>query len=277
MRLVSYPVIAKICGTLALAGGFLLLLTHVPFVPDVDQQADVEAPGTVLATPDVARRGGGLGAGLPLGFEPPIGLFKANFAPSADAPGFATEEHSVPGVCEGAGKRWSLQTCPTCTPLSAETQEGFPALLLWTETIDGRERTSAVTADCTAIGADGLPVVTSITFDDPLNPTGIVEPTAGALLVPLLPGATRRASLEVGEWLATFDLVARPGTALGDMVALLEARGWRDIPAGVRFDAQQFVGDRVLTNDANATCVLSLTEQNGDHQLLTIISPGRRG
>jgi hypothetical protein len=275
MRYLSTSVIGKVLGTVVLAGGFLLLISQAPFVPESDEPAP--RGGATLAAPNVTRVDDDAGAGFPDGFEPPAGLFKAYFAASADSPGFGTQEHSVQGVCEGAGKRWSTENCPACAPLATEARDGFPALLLWTETVDGVNRTRAVTADCTEMGSDGLAVVTSITFDDPLSTAGITEPATRGSLVPLLPGATRTAALEVGEWLATFDRVARPSTALGDMVALLETEGWRDIATGARFDMQTFEGERVLTNDANATCLLTLTKQDGDHQLLTIISPGRRG
>jgi hypothetical protein len=118
-------------------------------------------------------------------------------------------------------------------------------------------------------------MIATLTFDDrqDANLAAAADGTPSA--VPLLPGATRTASIEVGAWLATFDRVGRPSTALADMVRLLGARGWREIPEGRKLDARQFEGDRVLTNDDDDTCVLSLTRQDDGHQLLTIISPGR--
>src|SRR5262245_42159750 len=59
---------------------------------------------------------------------PPLGLFKGRFGPSVDSPGFATEEHRVPGVCKDAGARWAHEICPTCKLLSNPRAEGEPQM-----------------------------------------------------------------------------------------------------------------------------------------------------
>jgi hypothetical protein len=274
--------IFKTVGTLALAAGFLLLVSRAPFVPDMGEESparptDPRANTRVALDADTLSPSGieSVEAGE---LEPPFGLFKGRFGASLDTPGFATEEQSVPGVCEGAGKRWALEICPTCQPLSSDGADGVPEMLVWTEQVNAASITRAVTADCVSVGADGVPVVRSVTFDDLEPGSNATSPPDGSLeVVPLLPGATRTASLAMGEWLATFDSVGRPSTALADMVRVLQARGWREIPAGARTDQRTFEGERVLTNDANATCVISLTKQSDEHQLLTIISPGQRG
>ena len=275
-------ILLKVLGTVALAAGFLLLVSRAPFVPTAaEPQKAAPAAGLAARGLPAIDAGNALAARAGSdwhGLEPPFGLFKGRFGPSSDAPAFATEEHRVAGVCAGAGRRWAAEACPTCKPFASEASEGTPALLLWMEQANGANVTRAVTADCAATDPDGTPVVSSITFDDRQPDQNETDPARDTVKsVPLLPGATRTAALQVGDWLATFDRIARPSTALGDMAGALIKRGWREVPAGSRNDLQTFEGERVFTNEASATCVISLTKQSDEHQLLTIISPGQRG
>jgi hypothetical protein len=274
----------KALGTLLLAGGFVLLVGRAPFVPDADSPKPIQPSAAAANTAaasfalPITAANALAGAGSDLGtLEPPFGLFKGRFGPSDGSPGFASEEHEVPGTCEGAGQRWAREHCSSCSTVTSGGADGVPEILVWMEQIDTANVTRAVTKDCTQKTADGVPVVATITFDDREGDANSTSPKVGTVIaIPLLPGATRTASLAVGDWLAVFDSVARPSTALRDMVKALEQRGWREVPSGAR-NSPGFEGERVLTNAASATCVISLSKQEEEHQLLTIVTPGARG
>ena len=270
----------KVLGTFALAIGFVTLVSRAPFMPVKEssapspQRAFPRNPLSLDVNTDLLKAGGIDLADV----EPPLGLFKGRFGPSVDSPGFATEEHRVSGVCKDAGARWAREICPTCQLLSNPGAEGEPQMLLWTEARNGRDVTRAVQADCTATGPDGDSVVASVTFDDreaTLDAPATRDPSLD--VVPLLPGGTRIAALEVGEWLATIDHVGRPSSALVDMAIALRKNGWRDIPSGTEAEPGTFGGQRVLKNEKDATCVISLSRQGDQYQLTTVVSPGRRG
>jgi len=278
----------KVLGTIILVGGFLLLVARTPFLSD--DRAPLPADSGQYATeqqnlPNFRLDPGGLSPedfpvpGGP-GFEggSGLGLYKAYFSETADSPGFATEEFRVEGDCEGAGRRYVEEACPDCLIIAGEPGEpGEPAMLMWTQLHEGEPAFYTVTADCMAIGDDGVPIVGTVRFGGgAVDLVGRTEELALAR-VPLLPGATRLAAVEIGEWLTTFDDVVRPSSALADMAVALGEMGWRTAGDSVREDLQRFEGDQVFTNSANAVCVISLQQIGNTHRLTTLISTNARG
>ena len=90
--------------------------------------------------------------------------------------------------------------------------------------------------------------------------------------MPLVPGDERLAAFEIGGWLATLDQVARPAAAMEDMNRMLVQRGWREAKGQEAASFGDLPGQRVFTNDANALCVVTLNEEGGRYQLMTILS-----
>lgn len=222
----------------------------------------VDADGPVNVTGDMGRT---------------LGLFTAQFAATDSSPGFTTREHRVPGRCEGAGRRYIDQVCPGCQMLADGSVGVPPSMLLWLDPASQGGAVHAVSTDCMAVGPDGVPVVGTLVMNDPaLDLAG--EGSSLALdVVPLLPGATRLAAIEMGDWLAIFDDVARPSNALSDMAAALRDKGWRETADPEAGGLPTFAGERVFTKNANVFCVISLSKQGGSYQLLTVVSSGARG
>jgi hypothetical protein len=148
-------------------------------------------------------------------------------------------------------------------------------MLLWMAPAGGAVQ--AVSTDCIAVGTDGVPIVGALSMIDPaLDMTDEGSSLAGDV-VPLLPGAVRVAAIEMGDWLAVFDQVARPSTALSDMAIALTGKGWRETGDPEAGGLPAFAGERVFTKNAEVFCVISLSKQGGNYQLLTVVSSGARG
>jgi hypothetical protein len=274
---------ARALGTLALVIGFVVFVSRAPFLAGADGSGTdperpplgVQVPAELLAESGTMKEAlvptvGPAASGL--AFEPSFGLFNGNFAATSNQPGFHTGEHTVSGDCLGAGQRYFESECPGCGLLGGDVT-GDTGTLMWQQTIDGKSVVRAVSRHCISMGPDGLPVVGSLTFGDGPAHLGHGAAVPDTTLVPLLVGATRVATISLGDWSATYDDVARPGTALPDMAAALGKRGWREVSDHPEVRREKaFQGHRVFTNDTNAVCMISLTGQGDSYQLLTIIN-----
>jgi hypothetical protein len=281
----------KALATVGLALGFVTLVGRVPFVP---QQADRPVvDNRRLAVIGSNRSIAGLGTG---GMEPAIlppmstqpipvtvnidnafGLFNAQFAASESSPGFATEEHRVPGQCSGAGRRHVEKICPACQVIAGKGGGSLPSMLMWTEVLDGEDVMRAVSTDCLSFATDGVPIVGTLRLGLEAVDLTNGNPDVVNDIVPLLPGATRIAAIEVGQWLAIFDHVARPSTALPDMAAALAVRGWQETSGADASVLPEFEGERVFKKSTDSYCVISLSKQGETYQLLTVVSAIARG
>lgn len=287
---ISEPIVLKqialkATGTVMLAAGFLLLVSRAPFLPQsgsspgatrASSPEHLQLPnlhlGTGVLVPDPSR-GPQTAAGDPL--QPFLGLLKSRISATPGKPGFETEEHRVPGACDGAGKRYIETVCPGCQILEGNRERGSPALLTWIQAGNGDTALSAVSADCTGVAPDGVPIVGTVRLG-----TSAVDLSSGASgdmagdVVPLLPGANRLAVFEIGNWLATVDEVGSAGTALAEMAGMLRSGGWREheVPSGVGQQHDGVQGGRVFTSDANGLCVVSFKTEGSSRQLLTIMN-----
>jgi hypothetical protein len=272
-------VLGKALGTLLLAAGLVLMVGKAPFLPDrsagiADSQSELPRleiePGIMgrssspLLSPPAPETLAGLQGGM--------GLYKARFAATETMPGFATEEHKVEGQCTGAGRRYLEQICPGCQLMAQQSADNSPRMLMWMEKVDGGQSMRAVSTDCISVGPDGAPVVGTLQFGG-----GVADLSAGATgisldLVPLIPGSSRLAAVEIGNWLATFDDVARPSSAVGDMARALAGRGWREVSGAGAEGRRQSDDERVFTNVRNELCVVTLSKQGDAYQLLTVVS-----
>lgn len=289
MRIPVIPILIKALATAGLAFGFVVFVAKVPFVPPppiATDESESTAQRNDRAVPRLTT--GGMPAGGAVTTEmPPImvtgdmdagmGLFKASFAGSESEPGFTTEEHRVPGECTGAGRRYLQSKCPHCRIVAAEDDLELPSALIWTDPADDRSLLRSVSRDCVSIGADGVPIVGVLEFAGPTADLAGDNAAVDGDIVPLLPGATRIAAMEIGPWLAVFDQVARASTALPDMAAALERRGWRETGEADAGGLPSFVGERVFTKNTDVFCVISLSKQGGTYQLLTVVSSRTRG
>lgn len=275
-------IVLRSVGTVVLAAGFVLMVGRAPFVNAPDDVADRPASDAPVryAMPATGKVGTGAldGPNLPpspeeidenVDVNPSLGLFNARFAATGDSPGFATEEHEIAGPCAGAGLRFIDTTCPDCQLIDAGPNA---EVLLWSEDVDGNTVIRSVSRHCINEPAVGVSVVATLRFEDgPLNfASGVADRTIGR--IPLVAGATRVASIDLGQWTATYDEVARPSSALLDMTTALEKWGWRKVAGAPESNPKVFEGQRVFTNAANATCVISLTKQDDVYQLLTVIN-----
>ena len=269
-------------GTVALAIGFVFMVGGAPFVnspADEDSEitpsasspyvapADFQAGTGALDAPNLPPPPGELAASGDV--DPSIGLFNARFAAADGGPGFATAEHEVSGICDDAGQRYVQVKCPDCQVINGGANS---EVLIWSETVDDKTIVRAVSRDCVRETSLGASVVATLRFeDDVVDFTGGV-PDLSVGRIPLLAGATRVASINLGRWFATYDEVPRPSTALLDMTRALRDWGWREVSSGKEPGPESFQGQRVFTNNANATCVISLTRLDDVYQLLTVIN-----
>lgn len=287
MKVSIASVLLKAVGTAALALGFVALVGRVPFMPQSPAgSAASESPRSMNDRPLARLAVGEFSGTLPLvdpdapvavtgDMDKALGLFRGEFAATDASPGFATAEHPVPGRCEGAGRRYIERECPGCQVIADRSAAFSPSMLLWMA--PASSAVQAVSTDCIAVGADGVPVVGTLVMSDPaLDLTDEGSSLAGDV-VPLLPGAVRVAAIEMGDWLAVFDQVARPSTALSDMATALRDKGWRETGDPQAGGLPAFAGERVFTKNAEVFCVISLSEQGGSYQLLTVVSSGARG
>lgn len=276
-------VLLKIIATGLLAAAFVALFINVPFLsqldkskprgvavtdgmnhlklPALDIDTGVLPPSTLpgLQNPSLS------------GLQPAIGLFNAQFAQSGGTPGFVTKEHTVDGVCEGAGRRYIERVCPECEIMEGSKQTGQPAMLLWTEPGENGEALRSVTADCTATSPGGKAVVSSLSFGEDGGDLATNSQQMALDIVPLLPGSKRVSAVEMGGWMATMDEVDDPENALDAMSAALHKKGWRNAP-GQPLEAVAGVGEhRVFSREGQATCVIYLSATGGTTQLVTVI------
>lgn len=280
----AYGILGKAIGTLLLAVGLVAMVARAPFLPDrsahtgaspaANPQYSLQnleiAPGIMgqssspLLAPPLPEKFAGLDSGM--------GLYRARFAATETMPGFATEEHEVEGACTDAGHRYIEKTCPGCQLLPQGPGNASPPMLMWREKGDGTESLRAVSTDCIGVASSGLPVVGTLQLGD-----GVADLSGGKAagiapeIVPLIPGSSRLAAVEIGNWLATFDDVVRPASAVGDMARALTSRGWREVSGSGEVHSQ-LEGERVLTNARNEFCVVTLNKQGDTYQLLTVVS-----
>lgn len=275
----------KALGTVALALGFVFVVGRAPFIADSADETDI-ARHTMesqysMATDFQVDTGALQSPNLPsmpdttdedIGFAPSLGLFNASFAASDRHSGFATAEHRIPGSCANAGLRFIETECPMCELIGGGGEAGGSEMLMWRQVIETKNVFQVVSRNCMSIAPDGVPIVGTLRFGE--GPANLTEASIDLAegIVPLLPGATRVASISLGQWFATYDEVARPSAALLDMTRALREWGWREVSSGADPGPETFQGQRVFTNKANATCVISLTSQDDVYQLLTIIN-----
>jgi len=277
-------VLLKSLGTLILAGAFVWMVGRAPFLPNELHSAKESEEsarsgyllrnlninsGSLSADPSQAST---LQPVVTAGLEPALGLFKARFAGDQAGSGFATEEHRVQGECAGAGFRYIRETCPDCEIINKPSPEYAPPMLMWSKAGGTTGGVRTVSTDCISVGPDGVPVVGTLSFGDGVADLAANSNDLAVDIVPLVPGSSRLAAVEVGGWLATFDQVVRPSTALQDMASRLLDAGWREASQSEPGYRPVFVGERVFTKSDNAFCVISLSKQGETYQLLTMVS-----
>lgn len=275
-------IVLKSLGTVALAIGFLFMVGGAPFVnSSVDKGTEIAPPASspysfpadlqvgtgALDAPNLPPSPDDLTDGDDV--DPSIGLFNARFAAADGSPGFATEEREVSGSCAGAGERYVQIECPGCQVLNSGVNS---EVVIWSKEVDDKVVVRAVSRNCVRETSVGSSVVASLRFEDDVVDFTGGTPDLSVGRIPLLAGATRVASINLGQWFATYDEVPRPSTALLDMTRALRDWGWREVSSGAEPGPDTFQGQRVFTNRANATCVISLTRQDGVYQLLTVIN-----
>lgn len=280
MRNKLLSILLKAAGTLALALAFVALVTRVPFLPQdagesgpahPDQAGSPAAPGT--GAPALLTGQGGVTGS----FDGTFGLFRGSFSDPSAGTGFSMEEHRVAGACAEAGRRYLERSCPSCQVLPGAPGSSGPPMLTWVDDRGEEPMMRAVSRDCISMAADGVPVVATLRIGNDLADLTQAKPDPKVRLVPLLPGATRIAALELGSWLAIFDQVGRPSTALADMAAALTGRGWRETSGAEAQSLPAFEGERVFTRNDDTFCVISLRKQGDTYQLLTVVSSSARG
>jgi hypothetical protein len=274
----------KALGTAALALGFVFMVGRAPFIANSADETDI-ARRTMEAQsstpPELQIDTGALQSSIlpsmpdatdeDIGFAPTLGLFNASFAASDGHSGFVTAEHRIPGSCADAGLRFIETECPTCEVIGGG-EAGDSEMLMWRQVIETKNVFQTVSRNCVSIAPDGVPIVGALRFGEGLANLTEASIDLAEGIVPLLPGATRVASINLGAWFATYDEIARPSTALVDMARKLGELGWREVsdPGAQRQGA--FQGQRVFTNSSDATCVISLTKQDDIYQLMTVIN-----
>lgn len=259
-------VIGRVLATLAILGLFYVLLTGVPYLPgqSPDTSSSPAAPGS-LVTSGAASQLEAIEAGSVLG------LFQGSFAADAAGSGFSSSEQVVDGPCRGAGARYVDAVCPGCPVVpGGDATPGEPGMLLWVE--GGTQH--AVSADCVSINDQQQSIVGVLTFFDETMQLG--GETAGSVnsKIPIVPGARRTAAIEMGSWTVAFDEVADTGLALSRMAGLLVAQGWREVSPDVPDLLPSVVGERVFANGTAAYCVVSVSQDGAQGQLVTMINMG---
>lgn len=269
-------ILSNVVATGLLAAGAVMLLTNVPFLTP-----DTEAPPLILTPPSLKMPGLDLSTGvvptstLPglqtpngSGIYPDLGEFNARFANTGDSPAFAIQEIAVEGACEGAGRRYIEKTCPDCETVGDTQQSGQTPMLLWTDSSGAGDKLLSISADCISTRPDGNVVVGLV------NLSGNLLNTAGdsTQVIPLVKGGERLAAMELGGWLTTMDRVGDPATALAEMTAALLVKGWREA-----LGQQSSIGvlsseQRVFVRNQNETCVIYLSRDGNQVQLVSIVS-----
>lgn len=276
-------VLTRSVGTVVLLGAFVAFLVRAPFMSqDVTVATDAGRPA--LAPPvaaGVAAESGTLRSPLlpaespgSAGFQlrPMFGLFDAAFAATDNDAGFRSSEVQVAGNCAGAGQRYFEAECPGCELLGGP-DAGNADMLLWSERVDGRDVMRSVSRDCIGMSPAGLALVGTLTFGDgPADLRQKLDAPPATDRVPLLAGSVRVAAISMGDWFATYDKVPRPASALPDMAEALARRGWREVSDPGWPTHAALEGQRVFINPTNWLCMISLTRQGDDYQLLTIIN-----
>lgn len=272
-------VIIKVIGTVVLAAGFILFVGQAPFLASgPENEATDGSAGTEMLLPRSVQLGNMQAPVLPsardiddfIGSDPTLGLFNAQFFAVGENPGFTSSEHRVPGSCEGAGRRHIASECPDCEPLIDHDADGD--MLLWHQPADETGVVRSVSKDCIANAADGTPIVGSLIMGgDELELTNASVVNDNGT-VPLLPGATRIAALNLGAWSATYDEIVRPSTAMRDMTNALQGDGWREVSSPETLGVEKFEAQRVFTNPSNEICVITLSRSGTAYQLVTVIN-----
>jgi hypothetical protein len=280
----------KALGTSALALGFVWLVSRSPFFPQPAPAGGAtsanNAMSSTLMMPVFDFNTGIIPAATfellesirqEGGFQPALGLMRAQFAETEDSPGFINEERAVTGPCDGAGMRHAQEICPGCAVWEHAGDDGLPPVVLWTELVGGTARVSAATRNCVSLGPNGEPIISHLEFGGDRVDLAGESFGAAAAQVPLPAGAMRIAVVEMGGWVAVIDRPGRPSTALRDMLALMDAAGWRDAPSLRPEPPPYFEGQRVVVNDRGQYAVVAMSRHAESYQLVTIVTSGAGG
>ncbi|MCK5887229.1 MAG: hypothetical protein KAG70_12135, partial [Alcanivorax sp.] len=164
--------IIKALGTVVLCVGFVYMVTRTPFMPQTSTGPGAIVPGgqqQALMLKNITLDTGTASHQLPTmdainSAMPSLGLFKARYGTSIANPGFATQEHEMPGPCTGAGRRYIEQVCPECQIMTGGPQPGQPEMLLWSGEDPGYSKAGAVSANCSNTADDGSVIVNVLQF-----------------------------------------------------------------------------------------------------------------
>jgi hypothetical protein len=270
-------IVSNLVATALLAAGAVMLLTNVPFLSPIAE----EPQPLILTPPSLKMPGLDLSTGLiptsklpglqtpnGSGMYPDFGEFKARFANTGDGPAFAIQEIVMEGACEGAGRRYIEKACPECEAVGDTQQSGQTPMLLWTESSGTGDKLLSISADCISTRPDGSVVVGLV------NLSGNMLDTAGdsTQIIPLINGGERLAAMELGGWLTTMDRVGNPATAITDMTAALLIKGWREAVGQQSSIGVLSSEQRVFVKNQNETCVIYLSRDGSQVQLVSIVS-----
>lgn len=200
-------------------------------------------------------------------------LFSGSFFLADQDMGFDTRELKTAGPCNGAGLRYIKTDCPDCVIAEIESQDGEAPTVYWMKQATGEADVSGtIYRDCVASNADGSVTVPMLSFSsDTLALTNTTASTTSSAPspIPLIDGQKRISAMSLGDWSIAVDSVENSNNALLAMEAKLLVKGWVRTAKG-EAPPIEYVDQRVYKRSPTELCVVSLTQEEDEFQLVTM-------
>ncbi|MFT4520726.1 MAG: hypothetical protein ACI9JM_003131 [Halioglobus sp.] len=203
-------------------------------------------------------------------------LFSGSFFVADQDMGFDTREVNTAGPCDGAGLRYIKTDCPNCVIAEIESQDGEAPTVYWMKQAIGEAEVSGtIYRDCVANNDDGTVTVPMLSFSSdtlalantapgtPGTPASVPSP------IPLVDGHKRISAMSLGDWSIAVDSVEDSNKALLAMEAKLLVEGWVRTATG-EAPPLEYVEQRVYKRSPTELCVVSLTQEEDEFQLVTM-------
>lgn len=200
-------------------------------------------------------------------------LFSGSFYLAEQDMGFETREVNTAEPCEGAGLRYIKKDCPGCMIAEMEAENGQPPTVYWMKQSLGQADVSGtIYRNCSASNDNGTVTVPMLSFNSDSLALANTAPRSAANApspVPLIDGHVRVSAMTLGDWSIAVDSVKNSTGALAAMESKLFLDGWERTATG-EAPVVQYIDQRVYKRSPIELCVVSLTQDEGEYQLITM-------